>query len=363
MTTTNAVTGTPALFQPMTIRGVTLRNRVVVSPMCQYSCEARDGRATDWHLVHLGGFAKGGVGLVIVEATGVAAVGRISPEDVGLWEDAQTEPLARAVRFMHSQGALAGIQLAHAGRKASTAAPWKGHGLVLPADGGWQPVSPTATPFSPEYSVPHRLTTAEVASIPDAFAASARRANQAGFDVVEIHGAHGYLHHSFLSPISNDRDDIYGGDFAGRTRLLLETVEAIRGVWPSEKPLFVRLSSTDWIEDGWDGDDTVSLARELGAHGVDVVDCSSGGVAPQQQVKPGPGYQVPFASRVRHESGIASMAVGLITTASQANAVIADGHADLVALGRELLRDPHFVLRAARELGGPSFAPPQYLRA
>ncbi|MCX5988748.1 MAG: oxidoreductase, partial [Chloroflexi bacterium] len=267
MTTTNAVTDTPALFQPMTIRGVTLRNRVVVSPMCQYSCEARDGRATDWHLVHLGGFAKGGVGLVIVEATGVAAVGRISPEDVGLWEDAQTEPLARAVRFMHSQGALAGIQLAHAGRKASTAAPWKGHGLVLPADGGWQPVSPTATPFSPEYAVPHRLTTAEVAAIPDTFAASARRANRAGFDVVEIHGAHGYLHHSFLSPISNDRDDIYGGDFAGRTRLLLETVEAIRGVWPSEKPLFVRLSSTDWIEDGWDGDDTVSLARELGAHG------------------------------------------------------------------------------------------------
>ena len=356
-------TTSPALFQPLAIRGVTLRNRIVVSPMCQYSCDARDGVATDWHLVHLGGFASGGAGLVIAEATGVAPEGRISPEDLGLWDDCQIEPLERAVQFIRSQGAAAGIQLAHAGRKASTSRPWAGGRSVGPADGGWQPVGPSGTPFSDAHHVPRRLTTDEVAALPQLWAAAARRAHRAGFDVVEIHGAHGYLQHSFLSPITNDRDDAYGGDFEGRTRLMRETVSAVRAALPASKALFVRLSSTDWIDGGWGGDDTVRLARDLGALGADVIDCSSGGVAPQQQVQPAPLYQVPFAARVRHEAGVASMAVGLITTPAQANAVVADGHADLVAIGRELLRDPHFPIRAAKELGANPPAPKQYLRA
>ena len=354
---------TAPLFQPLAIRGVTLRNRLVVSPMCQYSCDDRDGMANDWHLVHLGGFAKGGAALVIAEATGVVPEGRITPYDTGLWHDGQIDPWARTVRFMHTQGALAGIQLAHAGRKASTNRPWHGGKPVAAADGGWQPVGPSDQPFSEGYTTPRRLTTEEVAALPGAWAAAAHRADLAGFDVVEIHGAHGYLQHSFLSPISNDRTDHYGGDFEGRTRLMRETVTAIRAVWPANKPLFVRLSSTDWIDGGWDGDDTVHLSRDLAALGVDVIDCSSGGVAPHQQVVAAPLYQVPFAARVRHEANIASMAVGMITTAPQANAVVADGHADLVALGRELLRDPHFPVRAAKELGATPPQPAQYLRA
>ena len=354
---------TAPLFQPLAIRGVTLRNRLVVSPMCQYSCDDRDGMANDWHLVHLGGFAKGGAALVIAEATGVVPEGRITPYDTGLWHDGQIDPWARTVRFMHTQGALAGIQLAHAGRKASTNRPWHGGKPVAAADGGWQPVGPSDQPFSEGYTTPRRLTTEEVAALPGAWAAAAHRADLAGFDVVEIHGAHGYLQHSFLSPISNDRTDHYGGDFEGRTRLMRETVTAIRAVWPANKPLFVRLSSTDWIDGGWDGDDTVHLSRDLAALGVDVIDCSSGGVAPHQQVVAAPLYQVPFAARVRHEAGVASMAVGMITTPPQANAVVADGHADLVALGRELLRDPHFPVRAAKELGATPPQPAQYLRA
>jgi 2,4-dienoyl-CoA reductase-like NADH-dependent reductase (Old Yellow Enzyme family) len=331
--------------------------------MCQYSCDNRDGMASDWHLVHLGGFAKGGAALIIAEATGVAPEGRISPYDTGLWHDDQIEPWARTVRFIHSQGALAGIQLAHAGRKASTNRPWSGGKPLGTQEGGWQPVGPSDQPFADGYPTPRRLTTDEVAALPDAWAAAAHRADVAGFDVVEIHGAHGYLQHSFLSPITNDRDDRYGGDFEGRTRLMRETVTAIRAVWPASKPLFVRLSSTDWIDGGWNDDDTVRLSRNLAELGADVIDCSSGGVAPHQQVVAAPLYQVPFAARVRHEASIASMAVGLITTALQANAVVADGHADLVALGRELLRDPHFPVRAAKELGAPPPQPAQYLRA
>lgn len=353
----------PPLFQPLTIRGRTLRNRIVVSPMCQYSCDGLDGMPTDWHLVHLGGFAKGGAALVIAEATGVTPEGRITPHDTGLWNDDQIAPWARVVDFIQSQGALAGIQLAHAGRKASTTQPWMGGAAVGAPDGGWQPVSPTAERFSEAHHEPRRLSTAEVAALPGVWADAAQRAHTAGFDLIELHGAHGYLHHSFLSPISNDRDDDYGGDFAGRTRLMRQTVAAIREVWPADRPLFVRLSSTDWIEDGWDGDDTVSLARELASLGADVIDCSSGGVAPQQKVMPGPGYQVPFASRVRHEAGVPSMAVGMITSAAQANDIIANGEADLVALARELLRDPHFAHRAARELGTTPMTPPQYHRS
>ncbi len=354
---------TAPLFHPLAIRGVTLRNRLVVSPMCQYSCDDRDGVPTDWHLVHLGGFAKGGASLVIAEATGVAPEGRITPYDTGLWNDAQIEPWARTVRFVHTQGALAGIQLAHAGRKASTNRPWLGGKPMAPSDGGWQPVGPSDHPFADGYATPRRLETEEVSALPGAWAAAAHRADLAGFDVVEIHGAHGYLQHSFLSPVTNDRTDHYGGDFEGRTRLMRETVTAIRAVWPANKPLFVRLSSTDWIDGGWDGDDTVRLSRDLAALGADVIDCSSGGVAPHQQVVAAPLYQVPFAARVRHEAGVASMAVGMITTPPQANAIVEDGHADLVALGRELLRDPHFPTRAAKELGATPPQPAQYLRA
>jgi len=330
--------------------------------MCQYS--AVDGRAGDWHLVHYGGLAQGGAGLVIVEATAVEARGRISPADLGLWEDGQVEPLARVARFVESQGAVPAVQLAHAGRKASVRAPWdQGGAPLLPADGGWVPVGPSALPFAEGHPVPTALGEAEYAALPGLFAAAARRALAAGFKAVEVHAAHGYLLHQHLSPLSNQRRDRWGGSFEHRTRLTREVVSAVRGAWPAQLPLLVRLSATDWAEGGWTPDETVALSRELKALGADLIDCSSGGLVPYAKVPVAPGYQVPFAERVRREAGVASAAVGLITTPAQAEAIVASGQADLVLLARELLRDPRFPLRAATALGAAGPWPAQYLRA
>ncbi|MGA2116273.1 MAG: NADH:flavin oxidoreductase/NADH oxidase [Bryobacteraceae bacterium] len=349
------------LFEPLTLRAVTLRNRIAVSPMCQYS--AVDGFANDWHLVHLGSRAAGGAGLVVMEATAVEARGRISPFDTGIWSDAHVEFLSRITRFIQSQGAVAGIQLAHAGRKASTARPWEGGKLVAEAAGGWRPVAPSAVPFDDGDPAPHELSAAEIHGIVEAFAAAARRALAAGFGLVEVHAAHGYLAHQFLSPLSNRRQDHYGGSLENRIRFALEVVESVRAAWPEHLPLFVRISATDWVPGGWDIDDSVALARRLKPLGVDLVDCSSGGSSRAQQIPLGPGYQVPFAERVRREAGIPTGAVGLITTAQQAEQILRDGKADLVLLAREFLRDPYFPIRAARELGAQLPAPVQYFRA
>jgi len=353
---------TVSLFTPLTLRSITLRNRIGMSPMCQYS--ATEGRAGDWHLVHLGARAAGGVGLAIFEATAVEARGRISPADLGLWEDGQVEPLARAVRFVERQGAVAGLQIAHAGRKASTRVPWDQGGAPLaPADGGWVPVGPSPIPFAEGHLAPEPLSEAGLRSVAAAFAAAARRALAAGFGVLEVHAAHGYLLHEFLSPLSNRRQDRYGGSFENRTRLLREVVEAVRRDWPERLPLLVRLSCTDWVEGGWDLAQSVELARALGPLGVDLVDCSSGGSVPTAQVPLGPGYQVAFAEAIRRDAGLATAAVGMITSPEQADQIVRSGQADLVLLGRELLREPHFALRAARVLGQPGPWPLQYLRA
>jgi 2,4-dienoyl-CoA reductase-like NADH-dependent reductase (Old Yellow Enzyme family) len=354
------------LFSPLALRDVTLRNRLGVSPMCQYS--AVEGRATDWHLVHLGGLAQGGSALVLAEATAVEARGRISAADLGLWGDDQVEPLARVVRFVESQGAVAGVQLAHAGRKASVRPPWmQGGAPLLPEQGGWAPVGPSALPFAEGHAAPQALSAAEVEALPGLFAAAARRAHAAGFRVVEVHAAHGYLLHQFLSPLANRRTDGWGGGFEQRTRLAREVVKAVRAAWPERLPLLVRLSATDWAEGGWTPDETVALAQALKGLGADLVDCSSGGLVPYAKVPVAPGYQVGFAERVRREAGIATAAVGLITTPEQAQAVVVEGKADLVLLGRELLRDPRFPLRAAAALGaglgGDGLWPRQYLRA
>jgi len=334
------------LFDPLTLRGVTLRNRIGVSPMCQYS--AVDGVAGDWHLVHLGGLAQGGAGLVLTEATAVEAIGRISPADLGLWDDGQIEPLARIARFVKSQGAVPGIQLAHAGRKGSVGPPWVNGGAPLrPPQGGWNVVSASYLPFGEGYPVPMPLGSTDVDRLPGLFAAAARRALSAGFEVVEIHAAHGYLLHQFLSPLSNKRGDGYGGPFDGRTRLIREVIGAVRGCLPERVPVLLRVSATDWVEGGWDLEQTVELARLAKGQGVDLVDCSSGGLVPNAKVAIGPGYQVPFAERVRREAGIATAAVGLITSAQQAEAIVAEGKADVVLMGRELLRNPRFPLQAA----------------
>ena len=350
-----------ALFDPLPLRDLTLRNRVVVSPMCQYSC--RDGLAGTWHLVHLGSRAVGGAGLVFTEAAAVTADGRISPYDLGVWNDAQAEALAPIARFIRGQGRAAGIQLAHAGRKASTARPWEGGGRIGPEAGGWTPVGPTATTFADHYPVPRALEPAELTGIAGAFRDAAARALDAGFEVAEIHAAHGYLIHQFLSPLSNTRDDAYGGTFEHRIRLCVEVVDAVRRVWPERLPLFVRLSTTDWTDGGWTVDDSVALARVLKAHGVDLIDCSSGGNVAGASIPVGPGYQVPAAGEVRSRGGIATGAVGLITTARQAEEIIATGQADCVLLARALLRDPYWPMRAAAELGQVMDWPPQYLRA
>ncbi len=350
------------LFAPLTLREVTLKNRIAVSPMCQYS--AREGAATDWHLVHLGVRALGGAGLVLAEATAVTAEGRISPQDLGIWREDHVEALAGVVRFIHEHGGVAGLQLAHAGRKASTARPWEGGRPLRSEEGGWRPVrGPSPIPFGQGYPTPAALDAAEIHGVLEAFATGADRALRAGFRVLEIHGAHGYLLHTFLSPLSNQRDDQYGGSFENRTRLIREVVEAVRQVWPQELPLLLRLSCTDWMEGGWGPDDSVALARMVGPLGVDLLDCSSGGIHPDARVPVAPGYQTPFAERIRKEAGIATGAVGLITSPAQADHIIRTGQADLVLLGRQSLREPHWPLRAARELGQEVEWPPQYLRA
>jgi 2,4-dienoyl-CoA reductase-like NADH-dependent reductase (Old Yellow Enzyme family) len=351
----------PHLFEPLTVRQLTLANRVIVSPMCQYS--SVDGFANDWHFVHLGSRAVGGPAMVFTEAAAVTAEGRISPEDLGIWSDSHVEALARIVRFVHAQGAAAAIQLAHSGRKGSMKAPFRGGSAVALSEGGWAPVGPTAEPFADGYHVPRALDTGEIAGVIGAFRDAAVRALRAGFDVVEVHAAHGYLVHEFLSPLINHRTDRYGGTLDNRLRFCLEVVEAVRGVWPAARPVFVRISATDWVEGGWDIEQSVELARCLRGLGVDLVDCSSGGAVSTAQVPLEPGYQVPFAERIRREVGIMTGAVGLITTPAQADEIVRAGRADCVLLARELLRDPYWPLRAARELGHPMPWPPQYLRA
>ena len=350
-----------ALFTPLRLRELSLKNRVFVSPMCQYS--SVDGFPNDWHLVHLASRAVGGAALVIAEATAVVPEGRITPADAGLWNDAQAEAWGAVARLVKSRGAAAGIQLAHAGRKASTDAPWRGGGPVGPADGGWEVVAPSARAFSEGSKTPRALARDEVALLPEAFAAAARRARDAGFDVVEVHLAHGYLLHQFLSPLANARDDEYGGPFENRARLPLEVVRAVREAWPPERPLFVRISATDWADGGWDLPQSVELARRLRALGVDLVDCSSGGLVPQAKVPVGPGYQVPFAETIRREAGVATGAVGLVTDPAQAESIVASGQADAVLLARALLRDPYWPLHAAKALGVDVAWPDQYLRA
>jgi 2,4-dienoyl-CoA reductase-like NADH-dependent reductase (Old Yellow Enzyme family) len=314
-------------------------------------------------LVHLGSRAAGGAGVVIMEATAVEARGRISPQDQGIWKDEHIAFLTRIAAFVRSQGAVAGIQLAHAGRKGSTYRPWDGQGMVPIDAGGWQPVAPSAVAFEPSYAMPAALTVAEIVGLAEAFAAAALRALRAGFQVVEIHGAHGYLIHEFLSPLSNHRTDEYGGPFENRIRFALEVARAVRQVWPEELPLFMRISASDWVEGGWNLDESVELSRRLGALGVDLMDCSSGGLAPQQKITLGPGYQVPFAARIRREAEILTAAVGMITTPQQAEEIVRSGQADVVLLARELLRDPYFPLHAARELGEKVAPPVQYQRA
>jgi len=363
------------LFSPFHLRSLVFPNRIGVSPMCQYS--SQDGFATDWHLVHLGSRAQGGAGLVILEASAVVPEGRISPADLGIWKDAHIPALARIASFLHSQGARAGIQLAHAGRKASMAPPQIGDRLFLPAEGGWQPVAPSALAFSPTYAVPQSLDQPGIDAVVEAFRQAALRAITAGFDFVEIHAAHGYLLHQFLSPLSNQRTDAFGGSFQNRTRLVLEVARTVRNTWPAHLPIFVRISATDWVETrvpgdrssspgwqgGWNIDDSVQLARLLRDQGVDLVDVSSGGLVPNAKVPVGPGYHVEFASRIRREAPIPTAAVGLITASAQANAIIEQGDADLVLLGREFLNHPYWPLRAAADLGEPASWPPQYLRA
>ncbi len=352
------------LFDPFTLRSVTLRNRIGVSPMCQYSSE--DGLANDWHLVHLGGRAAGGAGLVMAEATAVSPEGRITPGCAGLWADRQVEPLARINRFVKSQGAVPGIQIGHAGRKASAARPWEG-GQHLPDDaGGWPTLAPSALAFGAGLpKVPRAMSEDEISWVQGAFRATAARALAAGYEWLELHSAHGYLAHEFLSPLSNRRADAYGGGFDNRIRFLLETTRAVREVWPEPLPLAVRLSCTDWVPGGWDIEQSIDLARCLKVEGVDLIDCSAGGLVPDAVVPEGPGYQVLFAERVRREAKIATAAVGLITGPAQADEIVRNGRADLVLLARELLRDAEWPLRAARELGqAAALAPPvQYARA
>jgi 2,4-dienoyl-CoA reductase-like NADH-dependent reductase (Old Yellow Enzyme family) len=349
------------LLTPLKLRDVTLKNRVVVSPMCQYSSE--DGFASDWHLVHLGSRAVGGASLVFTEATAVTPEGRISPQDLGLWKDAHAEMLGRIAKFVRAQGAEAGVQLAHAGRKGSTARPWEGGGPVPPEKGGFGIVAPSAIPFREKDQVPRELDEAGIARIVHAFAEAADRAHRAGFTAIELHAAHGYLLHEFLSPLANRRTDRYGGSIENRARMLLETVRAVRSRWPERLPLFVRVSATDWVAGGWTADDTVWLARRLKDEAVDLLDCSSGGSVPGAQIPVGPGYQVPFAERVRREAGMPAGAVGLIRSAYQADQILRGGQADVVVMARQLLRDPYWPLHAARELSVDLPWPPQYQRA
>jgi len=351
------------LFSPISFRDVTLRNRIGVSPMCMYSSE--DGFANDWHLVHLGSRAVGGAALVITEATAVEPRGRISPQDLGIWKDEHIEMLARIVRFIESQGAVAGMQLAHAGRKASTARPWDGHHYVEPANGGWQPIGASPIAFDKPYPAPREMTLADINDVLAAFVKASQRMLAAGFKWLEIHSAHGYLLHSFLSPLSNHRTDQYGGSFDNRVRFLLETTRDIRKTWPERLPVTVRLSGTDWADGGWDLEQSIELSRRLKAEGVDLIDCSSGGLVPNAKMQIGPGYQVPFAAAIRTQAQIATSAVGLITEPMQAEEIVSSGKADLVYLAREMLRDPYWPIHAAKALDAAKQVriPPQHARA
>jgi 2,4-dienoyl-CoA reductase-like NADH-dependent reductase (Old Yellow Enzyme family) len=350
------------LFEPLSLRSVILPNRIAVSPMCQYSSE--NGYVNDWHLVHLGSRAAGGAGLVLTEATAVTSQGRISPKDLGIWNDDQIEPLARMVRFINQQGSVAGIQLAHSGRKGSVAPPWENRAGTLPEqEGGWRIVAPSAVAFDAGCALPDALTEEGISEIVAAFVQAARRAHKAGFRIAEIHAAHGYLLHQFLSPLSNQRNDRYGGSFENRTRLLRDIVSAVRGAWPENLPLFVRISATDWVDGGWDLEQSLELVRHLQALGIDLIDCSSGGNLPSAKIPLGSGYQTAFSERIRRETECKTGTVGMISGSAQADHIIRSGQADLVLLGRELLRDPYWPLRAARELGQLTPWPAQYLRA
>jgi len=349
------------LFSPLQLRSLEFPNRIGVSPMCQYSSE--DGFSNDWHLVHLGSRAQGGAGLVMLEASAVLPEGRITPNDLGIWKDEHIPGLERVAKFIHGQGARAGIQLAHAGRKASMSAPFVKERLLASDEGGWQPVGPSAVAFAPHYAIPTALDKAGIDAVVEAFRHAAQRAAHAGFDLVEIHAAHGYLIHQFLSPLANQRTDEYGGSLENRGRLALAVVDAVRSEWPEHLPLFMRISATDWADGGWNADESVELARQLREHGVDLVDVSSGGMVPNATIPVGPGFQVPFAARIRREAQIPTAAVGMITDPTQANEIVEKGEAEMVMLAREMLRDPYWPVHAAAALGETASWPKQYLRA
>jgi 2,4-dienoyl-CoA reductase-like NADH-dependent reductase (Old Yellow Enzyme family) len=349
------------LFSPLTIKSITFKNRLVVSPMCQYSAD--DGFANDWHLVHLGSRAVGGAGLIIQEATAVSPEGRISPGDLGLWKDEHISELKKIGSFIHQQGSLFGVQLAHAGRKASHALPWKGGKLLSKEEGGWQNVAPSSIPYAEGTTAPHALTQSDINKVIDDFKQAAVRAVKVSYDVIEIHAAHGYLFHEFLSPLTNHRTDNYGGSFENRSRLLLQVIESVKQVWPQDKPLFVRISASDWVEGGWSIDESVKLSSILKEKGIDLIDCSSGGLVTHQKISVGPGYQTPFAERIKKEANILTGAVGLIDNADQAEEILTSGKADLILMAREFLRDPYFPLHAAKKLGEAINWPVQYERA
>lgn len=349
------------LFSTFQMRSLTLRNRICVSPMCQYSC--KDGVPNSWHMVHLGSRAVGGAALVMAEATAVSPQGRISPDDCGLWNERQAEAFAPVAQFIATQGAIPAIQLAHAGRKASVQPPWLGGATLVAKNGGWQPLAPSAIPFSPESPLPRELAPAEIEELVLDFEKAAQRALRVGFQVVEIHMAHGYLLHQFLSPLSNRRTDEFGGSLANRMRFPLQVARRVREAWPENLPVFVRISASDWVDGGWNLEQSVELCRHLHELGIDLIDCSSAGLVPDAVIPAGPGFQVPFAARIRQEVGIATGAVGFITAPAQAEQIVATCEADLVLLAREILRDPYWPLRAARELGANHAWPPQYERA
>ncbi|MEJ8756941.1 NADPH dehydrogenase NamA [Pontibacter sp. H259] len=349
------------LFSPLTIKGITLKNRIAVSPMCQYSSE--DGFANDWHLVHLGSRAVGGAGLVLAEATAVSPEGRITPDDIGLWKDEHISMWQRINAFIEAHGAVPGVQLAHAGRKASHKSPWKDATPLIPEEGAWQTVAPSAIPFTDAEPTPLALDKEGIQKVISDFRAAAVRSLKAGFKVIEIHAAHGYLLHEFYSPLSNKRTDEYGGSFENRIRLLLEVTENVKEVWPADYPLFVRISATDWTEGGWTGEDSVGLAKILKDKGIDLIDCSTGGNVPAAKIPVGPLYQVEFAESIKREAGIMTGSVGMITTAQEAETIVTTDQADIVLLARELLRDPYFPMHAAQELGYEHTWPSQYERA
>ncbi len=349
------------LFEPLKLRDITLSNRIGIPPMCQYS--ASDGMAANWHFVHYGSRAVGGAALMIIEATAVTPEGRITPGDLGLWEDRQLEPLARIAQFAQGQGCIAAVQLAHAGRKGSAARGWQAQRSLDASEGGWTTVAPSAVSFGEGYAVPRELDETGIRQVLAQFTAAAERAREAGLQIAEIHAAHGYLLHQFLSPLSNRRTDGYGGSFDNRTRLVREVVAAVRAKWPERLPLLIRLSATDWVDGGWNVDETIELCRTLRGLGVDLVDVSSAGLVPTAKIPTGPGFQTEFAARVRREAGVATAAVGLITSPAQADHIIRTGQADLVLLGREILRNPYWPMHAAQALGHAAIWPPQYLRA